>query len=136
MIELTTEQTNDGARRRRMDHVLLDLAAQRKYLNHLKEDQERELALEADLKSELREVMEAIGIRTGEGFGLQAQLKTRKSTVVTDVTALTASLSEAGMLDDFLVLDKASAAKEAVKHGWDGVGVQETTYLSISEVKS
>lgn len=126
-----TEETDS----RPMADIMEELAWHRANRAKAQEHLNTITACEDHCRRELETRMQSEGIRTGEAHGLRAQLKTRKSGVVTDVEALTTSLREAGVLDDYLVLNKTAAAKEAVKNGWDGAEVQETAYVSISEVK-
>lgn len=117
--------------------VLLDLVIARRAIESVNNGLGGLTAKESELKAELARVMESTGIKTGEAHGLQVQLKSRKGQAVTDEIELLASITEAGLLDDFTVsrFNTTAAAKHAVEHGLPGAEATVTTYLSVSEVK-
>lgn len=128
----TTEQTTEG--QRTMPEILRDL----KIARVAREGLEAELSVVKDeenrIKDELLAGMTAAGIQSGKGSGLKATLVKRASAVIADEAALTAALTELGVLTKYVRLDRAPAAKFALENSLPGVQRDELVTLRIEVV--
>lgn len=134
MNEPITEQ-QESTNQRTLREILAEIRGVREAHNALSMAITSVALQEQALKDELREGMEAAGVRTGKASGLMAQLKTRKNALIVDEPALVEAIEKAGLLEEYTRLNSPKAAKAALEHSWPGVVVDEISYLSIGEAK-
>ena len=87
------------------------------------------------LKASLMTHMKSIGATTGKAHGLQAQIKRRTTSVITDRQALVEALIATEAYENLLKLDATAAKNHGVEHGLPGVEKVQLEYLAIAPVK-
>lgn len=101
----------------------------------LQEEMRPYVEAEAEARSRIQELMQAVNAKTVEHAGLQAQRASRSTTVITDKDELTAALKERGLYDQCVRLDLNEAKKVGIANEMPGVEKQTNEVFSIRESK-
>lgn len=89
-----------------------------------------------ELREELRQSMQAEGIKSLEESGLNVSRRTKKYPQVVDKDVLERHIESLGLTAGFTVMrfDQVKARNEAVKKGWPGVDVEVRDELVVKAV--